>query len=152
MSNFLQYGSCQCQSIRYKITDVPLFTHLCHCTLCQKRTGSAFVLNVMVLEDEFSVTEGVPEGYTTTTDSGAMLSTFACSTCRDNLYHTHPGFQRIIMLAGGTVDDPSWLKPQANIFTKSKQPWVELSGEIPAYPGMYELEEAWPAASLAKLA
>jgi hypothetical protein len=105
----------------------------------------------MVLEDEFVITEGVPEGYTTATDSGAELSTFACPSCRDNLYYTHPGFQRIIMIAGGTVNDPSWLKPQANIFTKSKQPWVELSKQIPSYLEMYELEEAWPKESLAKL-
>jgi hypothetical protein len=106
----------------------------------------------MVLEDEFSIIEGAPEEYTTVSDSGAELSAYACPSCRDVLYYTHPGFQRITMIAGGTLDDPSWVKPQAQIFTKSKQPWLELSNDIPAYLEMYELEDTWPKQSLAKLA
>ena len=152
MTDYPQRGSCQCQSIRYTITDAPLFTHLCHCTKCQKRTGSAFVLNAMVLEDDFSITEGAPECYSAIRDSGAEFLTFGCPSCRNNLYSTHTGFHRIIMISGGTLDDPSWLKPQAQIFTNNKQAWLELSDDIPAYPEMYELEDTWPEASLAKLA
>ncbi|RLA39524.1 MAG: aldehyde-activating protein [Gammaproteobacteria bacterium] len=152
MTDFTQHGSCNCQSIRYTITDAPLFTHVCHCTKCQKRTGSAFVLNAMVLEDDFALSEGALDSFSTLTDSGAELSAYTCPSCRDVLYYTLPGFQRIIMVAGGTFDDASWLKPDAHIFTRSKQAWVELSDEIPAYREMYELEKAWPQASLAKLA
>jgi hypothetical protein len=152
MTDFPKHGSCNCQSVQYTITDAPLFTHLCHCTKCQKRTGSAFVLNIMVFVNDIALTSAAPESYTTITDSGSELTTFACSSCRDILYHTHPEFARIVMIAGGTVDDPGWIKPQAHIFVRSKQPWLELSNDIPAYLEMYQLEDTWPQASLAKLA
>lgn len=151
MTDFLQHGSYNCQSIRYPITDAPLFTQICHCTVCQKRTGSAFFINVMVFEIDFTLTKGAPERYSSATGSSAELSAFACPSCRDILHYTHPGYQRIIFIQGGTLDDSSWLKPQAHIFTKSKPAWVELSDEIPAYPEMYELEDVWPKESLAKL-
>jgi hypothetical protein len=128
-----------------------LFTQICHCTLCQKRTGSAFFLNIMVFEGDFALIKGATDNYSTLTGNGLDLLTFACPSCHKVVYHTHPEYQRIIMIAGGTVNDASWLKPQAHIYTNSKQAWVELSDDIPAYREMYELEEAWPPASLVKL-
>lgn len=41
-------GSCPCRTIRYQILRQPLITHCCHCTSCQRETGSAFAINVMI--------------------------------------------------------------------------------------------------------
>jgi hypothetical protein len=30
-------GGCACGSIRYRLTDEPMFTHYCHCLNCQNR-------------------------------------------------------------------------------------------------------------------
>jgi hypothetical protein len=37
-----------------------------------------------------------------------------------------------------------------HIFTRSKQPWVALPPEVPAFAVYYESEKLWPAASLAR--
>ena len=151
MSDFPQYGSCECQSIRYEIIAEPLFIHVCHCTRCQKRTGSAFNITVLVFVNDFALIEGKPDHFLTTTDSGAELSTYTCSSCRDNLYHTHPGYTGIVMPTGGTLDDRSWVQPKAHIYTESKQPWVQLPDGIPTFSEMYKLEDVWPKESIAKL-
>src|SRR5437764_12977777 len=35
-------GGCVCDAVRYRTNGMPLRVTACHCTMCQKRTGSAF--------------------------------------------------------------------------------------------------------------
>ena len=35
-------GGCVCGSVRYRTIGAPMLATVCHCTFCQKRTGSAF--------------------------------------------------------------------------------------------------------------
>ena len=41
-------GGCACGEVRYRLTDSPMFVHCCHCLNCQRQTGTAFVLNMMI--------------------------------------------------------------------------------------------------------
>jgi hypothetical protein len=42
----------------------------------------------------------------------------------------------VVMVAAGTLDDASWVKPAMQIFCDSAQPWVSLGGDIKAFPKM----------------
>ena len=53
-------GGCQCGSVRYSVSKAPLVLYACHCTNCQKQTGSAFVLAMAIHEDSLSFTAGEP--------------------------------------------------------------------------------------------
>ena len=44
-------GGCTCRAVRYRLLSRPLFVHCCHCTWCQRETGSAFALNAMIEAD-----------------------------------------------------------------------------------------------------
>src|SRR5439155_2674100 len=44
-------GGCACGAVRYRLTSDPLFTHCCHCLNCQRQTGSAFVINLLIETD-----------------------------------------------------------------------------------------------------
>ena len=46
-------GGCSCGDVRYHITDEPLFTHACHCKLCQRYTASAFVVHSLIEASNF---------------------------------------------------------------------------------------------------
>ena len=50
----------------------------------------------------------------------------------------------------GTLDDPDAFPPDIHIFTSTKQPWVQLSGDAPVVPEYYRSADRWPAASLAR--
>ena len=50
----------------------------------------------------------------------------------------------------GTLDDPTSLTPDVHIFTRSKQPWVGLPPDVPAFEIFYDLPTLWPAESLAR--
>jgi hypothetical protein len=40
-------GGCLCGAVRYECNAEPLGTAICHCTHCQKVSGSAFSVNVV---------------------------------------------------------------------------------------------------------
>ena len=46
-------GGCQCAAMRYEIAEAPLRSYICHCTDCQRITGSAFSLAIVVSDKEF---------------------------------------------------------------------------------------------------
>jgi hypothetical protein len=50
-------GGCTCGKVRYVLKRAPIFVHCCHCTWCQRETGSAFALNAMIETDQL-VLEG----------------------------------------------------------------------------------------------
>lgn len=49
----------------------------------------------------------------------------------------------IWILRAGTLDNPNVLKPTAQIYTSSKQAWVELSEEVPAFEKFYDRATIW---------
>src|SRR6266487_1162509 len=54
-------GGCACGEVRYRLTSDPLFTHCCHCLNCQRQTGSAFVINLLIEADRVELLAGVPQ-------------------------------------------------------------------------------------------
>src|SRR5216117_2499908 len=46
-------GRCACGKVRYRLLAEPMRVHCCHCTDCQRHTGSAFVLNAIIETSTF---------------------------------------------------------------------------------------------------
>ena len=147
-------GGCPCRKIRYRLERSPLVVHCCHCRWCQKESGSAFALNIMIetkfvtlLSDEQS--EIVP----TPSESGLGQKMARCSTCKFAVWSNYgdtPG-DEFRFVRAGTLDDPSKAPPSVHIFTANKQPWVILNDNIPIKEEYYEKEEVWSKASLERL-
>jgi hypothetical protein len=66
------------------------------------------------------------------------------------VWSIYGGVQAIRFLRTGTLDQPSALKPDVHIFTRSKLPWVTLPPDVPAFPVYYDSKALWPAESLAR--
>jgi hypothetical protein len=54
-------GGCACGEVRYRLTSEPLFTHCCHCLNCQRQTGSAFVINMLIETNRVELLAGEPQ-------------------------------------------------------------------------------------------
>jgi hypothetical protein len=123
-------GGCQCGALRYEITEAPLMTYTCHCTACQHITSSAFSLAITVRDNAFRLTRGEPRLIDRVADSGRTTTRWLCPDCGCWIVSsaqpgTAPG-ELIRRVRGGSLDDPSWLRPTAHFWTRSKQPWVTL--------------------------
>ncbi|HEX5314788.1 MAG TPA: GFA family protein [Gammaproteobacteria bacterium] len=142
-------GGCDCGFVRYRMTGAPLFVHCCHCRWCQRETGSAFVLNAMIETDRVHLLAGEPEIVNTPSASGKGQKIARCPSCRIALWsHYAGGGDAVRFVRVGTLDEPDRLPPDVHIFTASKQPWVIIPPDMPAFAAFYEPEKCWPAASL----
>jgi len=143
-------GGCSCGAVRYRLSSDPLFVHCCHCLNCQRQTGSAFVINLLIETDRVEVLAGNPQLVEVPRDDGSTQTIFRCPTCQVAVFsqYGHPGAR---FVRGGTLDDPSSVEPDVHIFTRSKLPWVTLPESVPAFAVYYDTKALWPAASLERL-
>lgn len=142
-------GGCACGAVRYRMIRKPMFVHCCHCRWCQRESGAAFALNAMVETDCVTLLKGSPGAVPTPSQSGEGQTFFRCPTCRVALWSHYSGAgDAIAFIRVGTLDDPDRCPPDVHIYTASKQPWVILPAETPAFEEYYRRSEVWPAESL----
>jgi len=144
-------GRCACGAIRYRLASPPMFVHCCHCLDCQRQTGSAFVLNAIIEGDRIALlTDTAPVPVPVPTDSGRPHDIYRCPTCQTALWSDYGRRPNYRFVRIGTLTDPTALAPDVHIFVRSKQPWVGLPADARAFAVFYELEQEWPAESLAR--
>ena len=143
-------GGCACGEVRYRLASEPLFVHCCHCLNCQRQTGSAFVINLLIEDERVELLAGEPQQVDVPRSGGKTQRIFRCPACQVAVLsiYTTPALR---FVRGGTLDDPSAVAPDVHIFTRSKLPWVALPEGVPAFPTYYDKEKLWPAASLERL-
>jgi hypothetical protein len=128
-----QEGGCQCGAVRYRIVGAPMFLGVCHCTECQKQSGSAFGMSLVVRKDDWVLLRGTLKAFTRTSDSGRPVICAFCPECGTRIHHEPAYIQGVFNVKPGTLDDTSWLQPIAHAWTASKQPWLALPEGTPTF-------------------
>lgn len=139
-------GGCQCGAIRYDISAEPLGYARCHCTDCQRQSGSAFGLSLYVAPDEVTWQGDMAEWHDVAASGRKVIRSF-CPTCGTRLTHRAAQGTDYISIKAGTLDAGHDLVPSAELWTGSAQPWVPLLADVPTYAGQPdthdELRRAW---------
>jgi hypothetical protein len=143
-------GGCACGVVRYRLTSEPMFVHCCHCLNCQRQTGSAFVINLLIEADRVQLLSGEPAPVDVPRDDGSTQRIHRCPDCQVAVYSEY-GRPEVRFVRGGTLDEPSSVAPDVHIFTRSKLPWVTLPEDVPAVEVYYDSKALWPAESLERL-
>jgi hypothetical protein len=143
-------GGCACGAVRYRLTSEPLFTHCCHCLNCQRQTGSAFVINLLIEADRVELLAGEPQPVEVPRDDSSTQRISRCPNCQVAVFSDY-GRAEVLFVRGGTLDQPREITPDVHIFTKSKVSWVTLPESVPAFEVYYDSKALWPAASLERL-
>ncbi len=126
-------GGCQCGAIRYEVAGTPKRQVACHCTACQRQSGSAFGMTIVVNEEDFRLIKGELKIHTSKSQAGrAKLGAF-CPECGTRIYHKSEWRKGTVSVKPGTLDDTRWLKPEMHLWTSSKQPWVIVPEGVEAY-------------------
>lgn len=141
-------GGCACGAVRYRLASPPMFVHCCHCLDCQRQTGSAFVLNALIEAERVEVLGVEPVPVPVPTDSGLPHRIFCCPTCQVAVWSEYGGRPQIRFVRIGTLDQPASLAPDVHIYTRSKQPWVQLPPDARAFVEYYDARTVWPPESL----
>ena len=122
-------GGCQCGSVRYRIEGPALGLAVCHCTECQRQSGSAFGMSLAVAADSFRLLSGELKTFTVVCDSGRSKRCAFCPDCGTRIHHQI--IEAVLSIKPGTLDETSWLTPDAHYWTQSKQPWVPIPDGVP---------------------
>jgi len=126
-------GSCLCGRVRYRTDAEPSFVGVCHCTDCQKFSGSAFATVLGVPAAALKVT-GTLKTFTKPGDSGQPMHRRFCPECGSGVVDEADALPGILMVNVGTLDDRSWIRPRSEVYCDSAQPWVHLGGEMKRFP------------------
>ncbi len=128
-------GGCRCGKVRFRITQAPLLTMACHCTGCQKMSGSAFSTTVMAPSTGFEVTAGEPVigGL-----HGERARHHHCDWCKSWLFTRIAPDMGFVNVRAGALDAPDWFAPFVESYTSEMLPWAQTGARhsFPEFPPM----------------
>ena len=125
-------GGCICGGVRYECAADPIAAGNCYCRDCQRASGGAYAAALLVPVSAVNIT-GEVKYYDVTGDSGGIVSRGFCLTCGARLFGKPAAEADIISIMVGSLDDPSWYRPQADIYTASAQPWDHMNPGLPKF-------------------
>ena len=124
-------GGCHCGHIKYEAEVDPGTVRVCHCSDCQKLTGTAFRTNIASLPGTFTLKSGAPKIYLKTAESGNKRAHGFCPECGTPIYATSPEPNPPSYgLRVGGIDQRAQLgAPARQIWCSSALPWsMNISG------------------------
>lgn len=145
-------GGCACGAVRYRATGEPIFVNNCHCTLCQRQSGAASVVNAFFETGRVVLLTGALVDSRVPTGSGGEQAILRCAACGTALWSHYPGLGRgACAVRAGTLDDPAAVRPDAATYVAERWPWVPLPEGIPAFEAYYRPSELLPPDRFARL-
>ena len=104
-------GGCLCRGVRYAVRAQPHTVWMCHCRMCQRSTGGAYIVLPTFDKVDFSVISGNARTYEHRSEgSGKWLYLHFCDACGTNLFITWERFPDAAGVHAGTFDDPNWFE------------------------------------------
>lgn len=120
-------GGCDCGKLRYRLNAEPITVNCCHCHACQRQTGSAFAINVLIEAENVELLGIEPEATELETASGMGQANLRCPSCKVSVWSIyHAAGNGAFFLRAGSLDDPGKITPNAHIHTESKLAWVVI--------------------------
>jgi hypothetical protein len=126
-------GSCLCGAVRFEVSPPSLFCAHCHCAMCRRSHGAAYVTWFAVPFSQFEVTQG--KGELRRRDSSDHGARSFCGRCGSSLFcesTKHPESIDIVLAnMEGAIDKA----PEAHVYYSDRASWVEIDDELPKLGG-----------------
>jgi hypothetical protein len=125
MPDALLTGGCQCGAVRYAIAAEPLRLYACHCRECQKQSGSAFGMSLIVSRAALALTQGATRVWSRRADSGRTIDCIFCAACGSRLWHEREGIDAVSVKAG-SLDAAVDFSRAIHIWTSRRLPGLVI--------------------------
>jgi hypothetical protein len=131
--SFSLTGGCGCGAVRYEITSPLVSATYCHCTRCQRRTGTAASANARVEPGSFRVVSGEDRLSAWKPEGGAEK--WFCGDCGSALFSRMPDDRSQIGVRLGSFDSDPGIRPSAHQFVAYAAVWEQLPDDgLPRHP------------------
>ena len=124
-------GGCSCGAIRYRASAPPIRAVHCHCSLCRRASGAAYLTWIMFPADAFAFTRGTPAIYRAT----AKAERAFCPACGTPLTFRHVDSADKVDVTVGSLDDPNAVTPDDHIWVSAQLRWLHCDDGLPRHPG-----------------
>lgn len=119
-------GGCNCGAVRYRVEGDPMVVAQCHCRNCQRQSGSAFSVNLLVKHGNLTTTGELTTYVDKDTLSGAPISRMFCGICGSPILSAFSNGSGMVVVKAGTLDDPTPFAPSVSVWASRVLPWVQL--------------------------
>jgi hypothetical protein len=120
-----RHARCSCGQLTVEADGEPIRISMCHCTECQRRTGSAFGAQARFPQEKVRIA-GASTTYTRKGDSGGAIHFHFCPTCGSTVYYTLDRAPGSVAVALGAFADPTFPPPTFSVYEARKHGWVGL--------------------------
>ena len=130
----LLQGGCLCGQVRFTANQAPVRTFACHCTFCQRVTGTAFYAESIFPKDAVQFNDGELRQYAHVS-AGSQKKVFVhfCPTCGTTVGLTFERWPDVRAISRGCYDDPSAVEVTSHIWTESAQSGVVLPAGVECF-------------------
>jgi hypothetical protein len=126
-------GGCLCGGVRFEVAEPLVSAGYCHCTRCQRRTGTGASAQARIAPGSLRITGGEELIRGFHPDDG--FPKFFCSACGSALWSRHPDDADVIAIRLGAFDGDPGIRPQYRQFVVYAAPWEPLPDDgLPRYP------------------
>jgi hypothetical protein len=125
-------GGCLCGGVRYAIEGQIGEAANCHCSMCRRWSGAAFITAAGVPTKNFRWTKG--ENLLGRYESSPGGLRVFCSRCGSTLVGMpkDPNAPELWVMFGSLDGDPG-VRASSNIYVGSKAPWYTITDSLPQY-------------------
>ncbi len=129
-------GQCMCGAVAFESSSEPIFQANCHCDDCRRSGGSVYASFAFIPFDQLTMTKGETSKFQHSSDSGSTMTKHFCHQCGTQLFTENSNFPERRGVRIGAIDDASWFKPMANVYTSKKLPSTPLDSNIKTFEKM----------------
>ncbi len=122
-------GGCLCGALRYEARSDPLRAVSCHCGICRRASGAAFLSFVHFAKADFTWLGGEPARYRSSADAERLF----CPTCGSTLGMAETVLDDRVQVALGSLDRPGEVRPDDQVWTREQLPWLVIDDERPRF-------------------
>jgi hypothetical protein len=120
-------GGCLCGAVRFELTAPLLSAGYCHCTHCQRRTGTGSSANGRIAREGFALLQGAEELAAFTSAQGRPK--LFCRRCGSAMFSGDPFSDEQVSLRLGTLDGDPGIRPSGRQYVASAAPWEPIADD-----------------------
>ena len=126
-------GGCLCGAVRFEISEPPISASYCHCTRCQRRTGTAASAQARIVPGSLRVVSGEELVRAFEPEDGFPKE--FCSACGSALWSRNPENPDALSVRMGAFDEDPGVRPSYRQYVAYAAQWEPIPDDgLPRFP------------------